>query len=103
MRLAIPAVVATIVAAAIASATPAAAMERLAKSAGGELVTRVADLDRAAAGPHQRSARVYRHRRAYRHWHPRGVVITAGHPLHYFPGDIVYATFPGDCCCCRGR
>jgi hypothetical protein len=103
MRPAVPAVAATTVAAVIAFATPAAALERLAKPAGSELVTRVADLDRTAAGPHRRSARTYRHRRAWRHWQPRGVVITSGHPLHYFPGDIVYTYFPGDCCCCRGR
>jgi hypothetical protein len=89
-------------AAVVVSATPAAAIERPAKPAGTEFVTRIADIDRSAGAPYRRSGRVYRHRRSG-YWRVRPLVITAGHPLHYFPGEIVYTYFPGDCCCCRGR
>jgi hypothetical protein len=103
MRLPIPAALAVATAAVVALATPVAAVERLVKPAGAELVTRIADLDRSGAATHRKSARMYRHRRSHGYWRPRPLVITSGHPLHYFPGEIVYTYFPGDCCCCRGR
>jgi hypothetical protein len=98
MRLPMSAALATLVATVVVSATPAAAIERPATPAGTELVTRIADV----GAPYRRSARTYRHRRSG-YWRVRPLVITAGHPLHYFPGEIVYTYFPADCCCCRGR
>ena len=95
MRLSAPAILAATVVAIGVSATPGAAMQPLAKPTEANLVTRVADLDRAAAG-YRRKARVHRHR--YGYWRVRPLAITAGHPLHYFPGEIVYSYFPGDCC-----
>jgi len=103
MRLSTLAILATTVAAAIgAAATPGAAMQLPARSTQTTLVTRVADLDRPAATGHRRKARFYRYRRAYGYWRVRPIVITPGHPLHYFPGEIVYTYYPPDCCCCRG-
>ncbi len=98
MRLPALAILATTVAAIGVSATPGAAMQPVAKPAQTGLFTRIADLDRPAATGHRRKARIYRHRRSYGAWRERPVVITAGHPLHYFPGEIVYTYFPGDCC-----
>ncbi len=60
-------------------------------------IIRVADLDRIPA----RKARAHRHHRRYASqgaW----VVITSGHPLSRFPGEIQYRPLPGTCCCCGG-
>ena len=43
---------------------------------------------------------------AYRHYRyaPVRLVITSGHPLSRFPGEIEYRYLPGTyyhCCCCR--
>jgi hypothetical protein len=81
--------------------TPAAGTQRLAKPDNVALVTRIADLDGPAMGTHRRKARLHHYRRAFGYRRERPVVITSGHRLHYFPGEIVYTYLPGDCC--RGR
>ena len=74
------------------SATPSAAAPRLAKPGNTTLVTHIADLD-------GRRARLYRYRRAYGYW----PIITSGHRLHRFRGEIVYTYLPGECCWGRGE
>jgi hypothetical protein len=85
-----------------ASVTPAAATQRLAKPDDAALVTRIADLDGPAMGAQRRKGRIHRYRRAFAYWRERPVVITSGHRLHYFPGEIVYTYLPGECCWRRG-
>jgi hypothetical protein len=83
----------------LAMATPALAVPPIPQRAADRAVIRVADLERAPA----RKARAHRH---YGHAPARGswVVITSGHPLSRFPGEIQYRYLPGSyCCCCRGR
>ena len=84
-----------------AAATTAAAMPRMPLVAEAPVVTRIADLDRPAAVKHRRKARLHRHRHA--HWRDRGVVVTSGHPLHRFPGEIVYTCTVPDCWRCGPR
>jgi len=80
-----------------AMATPTLALPPTPQPATAIAVVRVADLDRAPV----RKARAYRH---YRRYAPARVVITSGHPLSRFPGEIQYRYLPGTyCCCCRGR
>ncbi len=85
-----------------ASAAPAVAMPRLPAlhAADAPLMRRVADLDRPAAARHRHKG-AQRHRRGQ--WRNRGVVITSGHPLHRFPGEIVYTYTVPACCCCGPR
>jgi len=82
--------------------TPAAGTPRLAKPDNVPLVTRIADLDAPSMGAHRRKGRIHRYRRTFGYWRERPVVITSGHRLHYFPGEIVYRYLPGDCCWRRG-
>jgi len=84
-----------------ATATPSEAMPRLPAPADAPLATGIAELDRPAAVKHRRKARMYRHRHGYPR--DRAVVITSGHPLHRFPGEIVYTYTVPDCCCCGPR
>ena len=90
----LPIIAALALAAVGASVTPAAATQRLAKPDDAALVTRIADPD----GPAMGKGRIHRYRRAFGYWRERPVVITSGHCLHYFPGEIVYRYLPGDCC-----
>ena len=80
----------------LAMATPAMGLPRTPQPAIATAVVRVADLDR---GP-VRKARAYRH---YRRYAPVRLVITSGHPLSRFPGEIQYRYLPGTYCCCCGR
>ena len=80
----------------LATATPTLALPPTPQPATAMAVVRVADLDRAPA----RKARAYRH---YRRYAPARVVITSGHPLSRFPGEIQYRYLPGTYCCCCGR
>lgn len=83
---------------ALVAAAPALALPRATHATREAAILRVADLDRAPA----RKARAHRHHR--RHAPSRGawVVITSGHPLSRFPGEIQYRPLPGTCCCCGG-
>ena len=78
-------------------ATPALGLPRTLQPAIATAVVRVADLDR---GP-VRKAHTYRHYR----YAPVRMVITSGHPLSRFPGEIEYRYLPGTYyyyrCCCR--
>src|SRR5207237_85947 len=80
------------------SGTSAAAGPRLAKPEGETLLTRVADLDDPGVSARRRKARIYRYRRAYGYWRERPIVITSGHRLHRFRGEIEYTYLPGTCC-----
>lgn len=81
----------------LATATPALALPPTPLPATDSAVVRIADLDRAPA----RKARAHHH---YRRYPLARVVITSGHPLSRFPGEIQYRYLPGTyCCCCRGR
>jgi hypothetical protein len=83
----------------LAAATPALALQRTPQPANATVVVRVADVDRAPV----RRARAHRRHRQPAHGSWSRVVITSGHPLSRFPGEIQYRYLPGTyCCCCRG-
>jgi hypothetical protein len=81
----------------VSIAAPALALPATPQPATDRAVIRIADLERAPA----RKARAHRY---YHRYAPARVVITSGHPLSRFPGEIQYRYLPGTyCCCCRGR
>ena len=96
MRL--PVLTALVLAAIGMSGTSAGAAPRLAQPQTTLLITRIADLDDPAVSARRRKARIYRYRRAYGYWRERPIVITSGHRLHRFRGEIEYTYLPGTCC-----
>src|SRR5262245_7898630 len=94
----LPTLAALALAAIGASATTASATPHLAKPDHPPPLPRMAAPDGPAMSAHRGKGRIHRHRRAFGYWRERPVVITSGHRLHYFPGEIVYTYLPGDCC-----
>ena len=86
------------------SSSPTLSLERLAKPSGSVMsLVRIADMDRRTATKrtHRKVRAAHRHRHAHKRWYHRGIVVTSGHPLHRFPGEITYTYSRRGCCCCR--